>query len=128
MSSLNKKITKNKADHLIVRNEINKIKDFEFGYFIGKSHFEEDGTQNYLVFQPMYRYFKMITNTDYISSWKSKGLSNESIKPPTTSDNSLNPRLSYYGTKIRVQFTRSCLRQPKFMFTHKKSSKYLYRL
>ena len=32
----------------------------------------------------------MITDTDYTSSWKSKGLSDESFKPPTTSDNSLN--------------------------------------
>ena len=59
----------------------------------------------------MYRYFKVITNTDYISSWKSKGLSDESIKPPTTSDNSLNPSLSYYGTKTRVKFTGSYLKQ-----------------
>ena len=42
----------------------------------------------------MYRYFKMVTNTDYISSWKSKGLSDESFKPPTTSNNSLNPALN----------------------------------
>ena len=47
-----------------------------------KSLFEEDGTQDYLVFQPMYRYFKIITNTDYISSWKSKELIAETIKPP----------------------------------------------
>ena len=40
----------------------------------------------------------MITNTDYISSWKSKGLSAESIKQPTTSDNSLTPVLNYYGS------------------------------
>ena len=53
----------------------------------------------------MCRYFKMITNTDYISSWKSKGLSDESFKSPATSDNSLNPALNYYGTKIRVKFT-----------------------
>ena len=39
----------------------------------------------------MYRYFTIITNTDYISSWKSKGLSAESIKTPRTSDNSLTP-------------------------------------
>ena len=56
----------------------------------------------------MYRYFQMITNTDYISSWKSKGLSAESIKPPTTSDSSLTPALNYYGTKTRVKFTGSC--------------------
>ena len=40
----------------------------------------------------MYRYFKVITNTNYVSS--SKGLSDESFKPPTTSDNSLNPTLN----------------------------------
>ena len=59
----------------------------------------------------MYRHFKMITNTDYISSWKSKGLSDERFKPPTASDNSLNPALNYYGTKTRVKFTGSCLKQ-----------------
>ena len=99
LSNLNRKITSNKTKHVLVENELNKLKTFDSGYFIGKSHFGEDGTQNYLVFQPMYRYFKMITNTDYISSWKSKGLSDESIKPPTTSDNSLTPTLNYYGTK-----------------------------
>ena len=53
-------------------------------------------------------------------SWQPKGLSNESIKPPTTSNNNLNTRLSYYDTKLSVQFTRSCLKQPNFIFTHKK--------
>ena len=62
----------------------------------------------------------MITNSGYISSWKSKGLSTESIKPPTTSDNSLTPVLSYYGTKIGVKFTRSCLKQSKISYTHGK--------
>ena len=68
----------------------------------------------------MYRYFKMIPNTDYISSWKSKGLSAESIKPPTTSDNSLTPALRYYDTKTRVKFTGSSLKQSKFSYTHRK--------
>ena len=68
----------------------------------------------------MYRYFKMITNTDYISSWKSKGLSAESIKPPTTSDNSLTPVLNYYGTKTRVKFIGSCLQQLQLSYTHGK--------
>ena len=99
---------------------MSKLKTCDSSYFIGKSHFEEDGTQNYLVFQPMYRYFKMITNTDYISSWKSKGLSAKSIKPPTTSDNSLPPALSYYGTQTRVKFTGSYLKQSKISYTHGK--------
>ena len=67
LSILNREITQNKPKHF-VENEFSKLKTFDSDYFIGKSHFEEDGTQNYLVFQPMYRYFKMIPNTDYISS------------------------------------------------------------
>ena len=62
----------------------------------------------------------MITNTDYVSSWKSKGLSAESIKQPKTSDNSLTPVLSHYGTKTRVKFAGSCLKQPKISYTHGK--------
>ena len=69
--NLNGKITQNKTKHLLAENELNELKTFGSSYFIGKSHLNEDGTQNYLVFQPMYRYFKMIINTD-ISSWKSK--------------------------------------------------------
>ena len=34
--------------------------------------------------------------------------------------NRLNPRLSYNNTKIKVKFTGSCSKQPKFTFTNKK--------
>ena len=61
----------------------------------------------------------MIANTQYISSWKSKGLTAGSITPPATSDNSLAPALSYYGTKTRVKLTGSWLKQPKPSYTHK---------
>ena len=78
---------------------------FDLGYLIGKSHFEEDVAQNYLVFQPIVKYFKFINNTDYISSWKYKELPAETIKPPTTSDNSLTPTINYfYASKVRVKF------------------------
>ena len=120
LSSLNRKITQNKTKRLLVENEFNKLKTFESSYFIGKSHFEEDGTQNYLVFQLINKYLKVMTNTDYVSSWKSKGLSAKNIKPPTTSDNSLIPALNYYGTKARIKFTGSCLKQPKISYTHEK--------
>ena len=46
LSSLNKEITTNKSKHLIVENELRELKTFDSSYFIGKSHFEEDGTQN----------------------------------------------------------------------------------
>ena len=124
LSSLNRKITQNKSKHLLVENELNKLKTFDSGYFIGKSHFEEDGTQNYLVFQPIYRYFKVFSITqylEYVSEWKSKGLSSESFKAISTSDNSLNPTLNYYNTKIREKFTGDCLKQQKITYNHGKT-------
>ena len=57
---------------------------------------------------------------DCVLSWQSKGISNKSIIPSTTSNYGLNPKLSYYGTKSRIQFTGICLRQPHFTLTHKK--------
>ena len=101
LSSLNRKIAQNKIKHLLIKNELNKLNTFDSSYFIGKSHFDnEDGTQNHLVFEPLNKYFKLIASTDYVSSWKSKGLSSESIKP-YTSDNSLTSALNYYGTKTK---------------------------
>ena len=65
LSSLNRKITANKTKHVIVENELKKLKTFDcWKYFIGKSHFKEDGVQNYLVFQPMSRYFKRVSKID----------------------------------------------------------------
>ena len=69
----------------LVENELKKLKTFDSNYFIGKSHFDEDGIQNYLVFKPLNKYFRLITNTLSILSWQSKGLSTETIDPPTTS-------------------------------------------
>ena len=55
----------------------------------------------------MYRYFKRVVNSDYILEWKSKGLSDESIKSPSTPQSFFNPLLNYSGTKIRVRFSGS---------------------
>ena len=124
--SLNRKITKNKTDHLLVENEFKKLQTFDWRNFIGKNYFQEDGAQNYLVFQPIIRYFKVntiINATDNVLSWKSKGLSAETIKPPTTPDNSLAPKINYYyyyAVKIRVKLTGSCLKQPNVIFNHGK--------
>ena len=42
------------------------------------------------------------------------------LNPPTTSNNNLNPALNYYGKKVRVKFTRSCLKQVEPYYRHKK--------
>ena len=39
---------------------LRKLKTLDLSYFIGKSYFEDDGAQNYLVFQPIRRYVKII--------------------------------------------------------------------
>ena len=36
-------------EKLLQINELKKLKTFDSSYFIGKSHFKEDSTQNYLV-------------------------------------------------------------------------------
>ena len=77
--------------------------------------------QNYLIFQPIFRYFKINSISqviEHVLSWQSKGLSAELIKPPSTS---LKPILTYYhANKIRVKFTKSCLIQDKIIFNHGK--------
>ena len=50
----------------------------------------------------MYRYFKRVVYSDYISEWKSRRLSDESIKSPFAPHNLLNPSLNYLGTKTTV--------------------------
>ena len=49
--SLNQKINSNKTKHVLVENEFKKLRTFDLIYFRGKSHFEEDGAQNCLIFQ-----------------------------------------------------------------------------
>ena len=78
-----------------------KLKTFVSSHFIDKSHFEEDGKQNYYVFQPMFRYFKIIFGLgsgNYIYYWKSKGLSDERINSIKTPGYGITPKLNYYGT------------------------------
>ena len=125
LSSLNKKITQNKTTHLLVEDELNKLKTFDSSYFIGKIRFDEDGAQSYLVFQLLIRYFKILPNTSFVLSWKSKGLSAESIIPNTTSPVTasryhLMPTLSYSGTKTKLKFSGSYLKQDKISYTHEK--------
>ena len=120
LSSLNRKTTQNKTKHLLIKNELNKLKTFDSSYYNGKSYFEEDGKPNYLIFQPLNQYFKVSDNLHYVLSWTSKGLSNESIKPPAKSDNILTPILNHSGTKTKVSFDMSCLNKGRVTFNHGK--------
>ena len=112
VSSLEVKIAKNK-------NLLEKVGAGVFLYISENILFDGgDGSPSYLIFQPVHKCIKNFANTRNISEWKSKGLSDESIKPFPTSDNSLTPSIDYYSYKIRVKFNGSILRQPKVSYTH----------
>ena len=121
LKGISDRVTKNNTKYLLVENELKKLQKFDAAYFRGKSHFEEDGTQNYLVFQLVYRYFRRIIGAgsgNYIYFWKSIGLSDERLNSNTTCNYKITPELSSYGTKIRVEFNGSCLKQDKVIYNH----------
>ena len=89
--------------------------------FMGSIFFNaSDGSPASLVFQPVHKYVKIITNTKCISEWKSKVLSDKNIKLFLTTNNSLTPVIDYYDYNIRVKFNGSILRKPKVLYAHKK--------
>ena len=53
---LNKKVAA-KAELKAAQDKTTKLEAFDKSCFCGESHFEDNGIQNYLVFQPMNRYF-----------------------------------------------------------------------
>ena len=84
-------------------------------YFRGKNYFDGDVTQNYLVFQPVYKYCeKMGTEA---SSWVSKGLSNEKLKSITIF-RGVVPQIVYGNARIKVKFNGNLLKQNKVTYNH----------
>ena len=120
VSCLDTKIEVNKPLAATLKKIFKTLRSPDLSYFKGKNHFEEDGTQNYLVFQSLNKYLTLLGSTKYILSWKFKGLSNETIKPIPTPDNSLTPSIDFYTNKIRLKFNGSCLKQSKISYTHGK--------
>ena len=69
----------------------------------------------------MQRCFKRIAGVgsgNSIYFWRSKSLSDERVKSNTASNHSITPELSYHGTKTRVKFSGSCLKQDKVTYNH----------
>ena len=63
----------------------------------------------------------MISNNKaYTLSRKSKGLSGENIKPSSTTNKIHNALLDFAGTKTRVKFKGSCLKQEQILFDYGK--------
>ena len=63
---------------------------------------------------------KKIGNIVHISAWKSRGLSDESVKSLPTYDNSLAQFLNYIYVRPRIKLDDQHLKQDIVTFTHKK--------
>ena len=75
----------------------------------------------------MQRYFKTVSaNNSNILSRKSKGLSDESIKPPATFNKMLHPSLDLVGTKATVKCNGDYLKQRGNYIQSWKNSKHLH--
>ena len=68
--------------------------------------------QNYLVIEPVSKYFKAVAVTNKVTTWKSKRLSAENINVSLTSVNFLYPGLNYIdNAKTLAKLNGSCLKQ-----------------
>ena len=68
----------------------------------------------------MFKRIAGVGNGNHIYYWQSEKLSDEKINSIKTPNYSITPKLDYYGTKTRVKFNGSCLKQDSVTFNHKK--------
>ena len=96
-----------------IEKEIEKFQTFDSSYFFGKSHFEDNRMQNYLVFWQIFKYFKTLANSSKIIGWRPKRLSEESIKT-FASDKRLDSGLNCINSyKKQVKLDESFLNERK---------------
>ena len=111
------------------QNKIVRLQTNDKSLFIGQSYFKNDGSQNHLIFQPIYKTITTFSGlTTTISEWKSKVFSNEKFSPPYTANKSLSPKLVWMNnSRIRLEFPGSCLQQEdKTPFTTNSAVDFIY--
>ena len=91
VSNLNTKLATlaNGAELIAGQDKILNIQAFESSYFCEKSYFEYDYKLNFLTS------WKRIVNSNHISAWKFKQLTNKSTKLSAAFNNSLASALNY---------------------------------
>ena len=84
LTSFNRRITSNKTKHLKVQKKLNSPITKDYNFFLGTVYFtSNDGSQNTFVYQPTLDALELKKDkgTDYVLSWKSKGVFNSKLKP-----------------------------------------------
>ena len=92
-------VTKTDFNNLVTKTDFKKT-----DYLTGKSYFDEDGSQNYLVFQSILKYLTLNDNKKYIIKLKSKGLSNEDLEFVYTSRTIITSEINHNENKVRLNF------------------------
>ena len=81
LKGISDRVTSNKSKHLLVENELKKLKTFDLSHIWGKNYFEgDDGTQHALVCQVKEKCFEddYGSTSKTIRVWSSIGISKQS--------------------------------------------------
>ena len=119
LKAITDRVTKNIFKHLLIENELKKLKKNDLSYFTGRNYFG-DHNINYLVFEVSYKYLNLYNDSNKIvCSWSSKGVSKEIIKAPRSNNNILYPTAEnfYIPEKTKLKFNGSCLVQSQIRYT-----------
>ena len=121
LKGISDRVTLDISKHSVVEKELKKTEKFDAANFRGKNYFDgSDGMKNYLVFQPVYKYFETSVkgSTTYVSLWESKGLSNEKISSIIASNYNQAPSLAYDNVRVKLTFVGDLLKQDKITYNH----------
>ena len=81
----------------------------KFSILNGAKYFSSGIFQNYLVFIPAIKHIKYFHGTTQIYSWKSNGMSEESIENITKSDSNFAPNFVDHHSLPDINFNGHCL-------------------
>ena len=82
----------------------------QFSILNGAKYFSSGIFQNYLVFIPAKKYIKYFSGTTWIESWKSNGMSEESIENITKSDSNFAKTFVDHHLLLDMNFNGHCLK------------------
>ena len=81
VTNFNRQITSNKTKYLQIQKKLYSLITRDYNFFLRRIYFtSNDGSKHTFVYQPTLELRKSKC-TDYVFSWKSKGVFNSKLKP-----------------------------------------------
>ena len=109
ITSFNKQITSNKTKHLEVQKKLNSLITKDYNISLGRIYFtNNDGSKNISVYQPTLDTLELKKDkgTDYVLSWKLKGVFNSKLKPL---DTAFLHSIKICEYRMRIKFDKDLL-------------------